>query len=208
MAQYQRRDAFHQRAQREGFRSRAAYKLQEIQRRHRLLRTGQRVLDLGCWPGSWLQLAAREVGASGRVVGVDLAAVAPLEIANVVALQGDFTEAPVRARLIDLLGGRPCDVLLSDMAPKLSGVRARDRALEEALLEAVECALPEVLRPGGQLLVKLLESPEAQQIAVRLRGRFERAQSTRPRATRKGSSERYLLGMGFLGELRSARRAT
>ena len=166
------------------------------------------MLDLGCWPGSWLQLAAREVGASGRVVGVDLAAVAPLEIANVVALQGDFTEAPVRARLIDLLGGRPCDVLLSDMAPKLSGVRARDRALEEALLEAVECALPEVLRPGGHLLVKLLESPEAQQIAVRLRGRFERAQSTRPRATRKGSSERYLLGTGFLGELRSARRAT
>ena len=208
MAQYQRRDAFHQRAQREGFRSRAAYKLQEIQRRHRLLRPGQRVLDLGCWPGSWLQLAAREVGASGRVVGVDLAAVAPLESANVVALQGDFTEAPVRARLIDLLGGRPCDVLLSDMAPKLSGVRARDRALEEALLEAVECALPEVLRPGGHLLVKLLESPEAQQIAVRLRGRFERAQSTRPRATRKGNSERYLLGTGFLGELRSARRAT
>ena len=208
MAQYQRRDAFHQRAQREGFRSRAAYKLQEIQRRHRLLRPGQRVLDLGCWPGSWLQLAAREVGASGRVVGVDLAAVAPLEIANVVALQGDFTEAPVRARLIDLLGGRPCDVLLSDMAPKLSGVRARDRALEEALLEAVEGALPQLLRPGGHLLVKLLEGPEAQEIALRLRGRFERAQSTRPRATRKGSSERYLLGLGFRGEEDSGSRAT
>lgn len=208
LADYRRKDAFHQRAQREGYRSRAAYKLLEIQQRQRLLRPGQRVLDLGCWPGSWLQVAAREVGARGRVVGVDLAEVAPLGLANVVAFRGDFTQASVRAQLLELLGGGLADVLLSDLAPKLSGVRARDRALEAELLEAVELALPSLLRPGGQLLVKLLESPEAQQVARRLGARFRRAQSSRPQATRKGSSERYLLGLGFRGEEDSGSRAT
>jgi len=208
LADYQRKDAFHRRAQREGYRSRAAYKLLEFQRSHRLMRPGQRVLDLGCWPGSWLQVAAKEVGARGRVVGVDLAEVAPLNLANAVAFRGDFTQATVRARLLDLLGGGLADVLLSDLAPKLSGVRARDRALEEELLETVEDSLSALLRPGGQMLVKLLDSPEAQQVARRLAARFRRAQSSRPRATRKGSSERYLLGLGLRDGDDSGRRAT
>lgn len=208
MADYRRKDAFYQRAQREGYRSRAAYKLLEIQARQRLLRPGQRVLDLGCWPGSWLQVAAREVGARGRVVGVDLVEVEPLEFANVFSFRGDFTQPSVRARILEYLEGAAADVVLSDLAPKLSGVRARDRALEAELLETVEAALPALLRPGGHLLVKLLESPEAQQVARRLRVRFRRTQSTRPRATRKGSSERYLLGLDFLGPEDSGSRAT
>ena len=207
MADYQRKDAFHRRAQREGYRSRAAYKLLEFQRRHRLLRPGLRVLDLGCWPGSWLQVAAREVGARGRVVGVDLAEVAPLNYENVVAFLGDFTQTVVQEELLDLLGGGPADLLLSDLAPKLTGVRARDRSLEAELLEAVEASLPALLRPGGGMLVKLLESPEAQAVAKRLAARFRRAQSSRPRATRKGSSERYLLGLGFRGGEASGTRA-
>ena len=172
------------------------------------MRPGQRVLDLGCWPGSWLQVAAKEVGARGRVVGVDLAEIAPLNLANVVAFRGDFTQTTVRAKLLDLLGGGLADVLLSDLAPKLSGVRARDRALEEELLETVEDSLSALLRPGGQMLVKLLDSPEAQQVARRLAARFRRAQSSRPRATRKGSSERYLLGLGLRAGEDSGRRAT
>ena len=208
MADYQPKDAFHRRARREGYRSRAAYKLLEFQQRHRLLAAGQRVLDLGCWPGSWLQVAAREVGVRGRVVGVDLSEVAPLDFANVVAFRGDFTQPSVRIRLLELLGGGMADVLLSDLAPKLSGVRARDRALEAELLMAVEDALPSLLRPGGHLLLKLLDSPEAQEVARRLGARFRNAKSSRPRATRKGSSERYLLGQGFRGPPDSGSRAT
>ncbi len=196
---YVRKDAYHQRAQREGFRSRAAYKLEEIQRAHGLPRPGQRVVDLGCWPGGWLQVAARAVGTGGRVVGVDLAAIEPsLDLANVFALVGDFTEARVTPAVLDALGG-PADVLLCDAAPKLSGIRVADRAREEALLEGVEARLPELLAPGGGLLLKLLDCPEAEQVSRRLRARFAKARVLRPRATRKGSSERYLLARGWKG---------
>ena len=193
----ERADHYHRRAKAEGYRSRAAYKLLEIQRAHGLLRPGQRVVDLGCWPGGWLQVAARAVGARGRVVGVDLAAIEPaLENENVVALVGDIGEARVTPAILEALGGR-ADVLLCDAAPKLSGIRVADRAREEALLEAVEARVPELLAPGGGLLVKLLDCPEAEQVARRLRTRFEKARVLKPRATRKGSTERYLLARGY-----------
>jgi len=196
---YQRKDAYHQQAKREGFRSRAAYKLIEIQRRAQVLRRGQRVIDLGCWPGGWMQVAAREVGPDGRVVGVDLAAIDPaLEFANAIALCGDLSEAPVRKAILTAAGG-PADVLLSDAAPKLTGVRETDRAHEETLLAAIEAALPELLRPGGSLVLKLMEGPEAQAAEQRLRARFAGARSLRPEASRKGTSERYWLGTGFRG---------
>lgn len=199
VARYDRKDHFYQRAKREGFRSRAAYKLDEIQRSHRLLRAGQRVIDVGCWPGGWLQVASREVGPSGRVVGVDLAVIdPPLENANVIALSGDISEVRVIEAILAALGG-PADVLLSDAAPKLTGVRAVDRAREETLLEGIEAGVAELLRPGGDLLWKLLEGPEAQAIDRRLRGRFERAKTVRPDASRKGTTERYVLARGYRG---------
>jgi 23S rRNA (uridine2552-2'-O)-methyltransferase len=194
---YQRKDTFHQRAKREGYRSRAAYKLVEIQRRAQVLRRGQRVIDLGCWPGGWMQVAAREVGPTGRVVGVDLAAIEPpLEFANAIALVGDLGQPAVRKALLEAVGG-PADVVLSDAAPKLTGVRATDRAHEEELLAAIEAALGELLRPGGSLVLKLMEGPEAQAAEQRLRARFASARSLRPEASRKGTTERYWIGVGF-----------
>jgi 23S rRNA (uridine2552-2'-O)-methyltransferase len=154
------------------------------------------VADLGCWPGGWLQVAAEAVGPEGRVVGVDLAALdAPVELANVFAIRGDFSEARVIEQVLAQLGG-PADVLLSDAAPKLTGVRATDRAREEALLGALEAALPRLLAPGGALLVKLLDCPEAASFVKRVRARFDAARELRPEASRKGSSERYLLARG------------
>jgi 23S rRNA (uridine2552-2'-O)-methyltransferase len=197
MPRYQRKDSFHQRAKREGLRSRAAYKLEEIQRAHGLLRPGARVLDLGCWPGGWLQVASAAVGPAGRVLGVDRAAVEPpLRNANVIAWIGDLADPALPARALEALGG-PADVLLSDAAPKLTGVRATDRAREEELLLAVERWIAPCLRPGGALLLKLLEGPEAAALARRIAARFERAASLRPAPTRKGSSERYLLARGL-----------
>ena len=199
MATYERKDHFHQRAKREGFRSRAAYKLAELQRSHRLLRPGQRVVDIGCWPGGWLQVASAAVGPSGRVVGIDLAAIdPPLDNGNVIALCGDIAEAGVGKEILATLGG-PADVLLSDAAPKLSGVRAADRAREEALLVAVEIRVPELLRTGGSLLLKILQGPEAQAVDRRLRAGFERAKTVKVSASRRGTSERYLLARGFRG---------
>jgi 23S rRNA (uridine2552-2'-O)-methyltransferase len=200
VSSYERKDHFHQRAQREGFRSRAAYKLEEIQTKHRLLRRGQRVIDLGCWPGGWLQVAARVVGPTGRVVGVDVAVVEPpIENENVIALCGDLSDPDLATRLVEALGGR-ADVLLSDAAPKLTGVRVTDRVREEAVLEAVEGLLPALLRSRGDLLLKVLEGPEAQGVERRIRGCFERARAVRPAATRRGSAERYLLARGYRGQ--------
>ena len=199
MARYQRKDHYHQRAKREGYRSRAAYKLEEIQRAQRLLRPGQRVVDLGCWPGGWLQVASAAVGARGRVAGVDRAEIEPsLENENVIAICGDLAEPRVWKDILEALGGL-ADVVLCDAAPKLTGVRATDCAREEALLEGVEAALPTLLRPGGSLLLKILEGPDAQRVERRIRERFERARGLKPSASRKGTTERYLLARGYRG---------
>jgi 23S rRNA U2552 (ribose-2'-O)-methylase RlmE/FtsJ len=122
----------------------------------------------------------------------------PIKNENVIAFQGDLAEASVIAALLEALGG-PADVLLCDAAPKLTGVRDADRANEGALLEAVERALPRLLRPGGDAIVKILESAEAQAVDKRLRARFARAKSFKPAASRPGTRERYLLAFGFRG---------
>ncbi|MEM7409588.1 MAG: RlmE family RNA methyltransferase [Myxococcota bacterium] len=196
---YDRKDAFHQKAKREGYASRAAYKLQEIQRRTQVLRRGQTVIDLGCWPGGWLQVAAECVGPKGRVVGVDLAEIdPPLGLANVFAFTGDLSETSVLEAVLESAGG-PAQVVLSDAAPKLTGVRATDRAREEVLLAAIEAVLPRLLRPGGSLVLKLMEGPEAQEAERRLRGVFGKSRSLRPEASRKGTTERYWFGSTYRG---------
>jgi 23S rRNA (uridine2552-2'-O)-methyltransferase len=197
MSKYNRKDHFHQRAKREGFRSRAAYKLLEIQKSQRLLARGQRVVDLGCWPGGWLQVASAAVGPRGLVAGVDLTPIEPaLDNENVIALCGDLAEPGLPERLLGDLDGR-ADVLLCDAAPKLTGVRAADRAHEERLLESVESLIPKLLKSDGDLLLKILEGPEAQQIERRIRAGFASAKTLKPASSRKGSSERYLLARGY-----------
>ncbi len=172
----------------------------EIHRTQRIFRRGQRVVDLGCWPGGWLQVAAEIVGPKGRVAGVDLVPIdPPLKLDNVLATEGDLADPSSFPPLLDYLGRR-ADVLLCDAAPKLTGVRASDRAQEEALLQAVEAALAELLRPGGLALVKLLECPEAQAFEKRVRSSFAKAHRVRPGASRKGSSETYLLAREYRGE--------
>ncbi len=194
---YDRKDVFYERAKREGYRSRAAYKLEEMQRAHRLMKRGARVVDLGCWPGGWLQIASQVVGPSGRVVGLDVAPIdPPLKLANVISIQGDLSQPGVAQTILDALGGR-ADALLSDAAPKLTGVRATDRAREEELLAAVAALLPQLLAPGGNALVKLMDGPEADAAVRALRPLFEKAKTLRPEASRKGTSERYFVAWGY-----------
>jgi 23S rRNA (uridine2552-2'-O)-methyltransferase len=134
------------------------------------------------------------------VVGVDKTAIDPsLELANVFAIQADLENPSVSKAILDALGGAPADVLLCDAAPKLTGVRDTDRANEERLLEAVEALIPQLLRPGGAMIVKILEGPEAQAIEKRLRSLFDQKKATRPDSSRKGTSERYLVARGYRG---------
>ena len=144
-------------------------------------------------------MASKCVGPKGLVVGVDKVAIdPPLDLPNCETLVGDLEEASVCEQILTLLGGR-ADMLLSDAAPKLTGVRAVDRALEERILESVEIQIPLLLREGGDLLMKILEGPEAQVIDRRIRIMFKTAKTVKAKATRKGSTERYLYARGYRG---------
>jgi 23S rRNA (uridine2552-2'-O)-methyltransferase len=194
---YRRKDAFYQQAKDAGLRSRAAFKLEQLQRQFHILRRGDRVVDLGAWPGGWLQVAARYVGPTGKVVGVDRVPVPPLpDFPQVQVLEADIESPEVQTRVAQSLGGA-ADVVLCDVSPKLTGVRERDWARARELAErAIELAAV-WLRPGGTLLLKVFMSPNWKEIVDRLRSRFENVSSTRPEATRKGSSELYVIARGL-----------
>ena len=146
-----------------------------------------------------MQVASKCVGPKGRVVGVDKAAIdPPLELPNCETMVGDLEDTGVCEQVLTLLGG-PADMLLSDAAPKLTGIRAVDRALEERILEAIEVLIPLLLREDGDLLMKILDGPEAQVIDRRIRLMFKTAKNVKAKATRKGSSERYLYARGYRG---------
>ena len=190
-------DPYVQRAQAEGFRSRAAYKLAELADRDRLLAPGMVVVDLGAAPGSWSQIAARRAGGKGLVVAVDLLPIEPL--AGVTVIEGDFAQQAVQDRLLAVLGGRPVDLVLSDMAPNISGIPVADRARAAALAELARDFAIEHLRPGGALVVKLFQSGEAEVFLKFLRPHFDRVSARKPLASRERSSEVYAVARGFRG---------
>lgn len=187
-----RHDRFFQRAKAEEFAARSVYKLEEIQRRHHLLRAGARVLDLGCRPGSWLEYCARLVGPGGALVGLDRT---PLdrEIPGARILVGDVLEMAPEALRGDLAA---FDVVLSDMAPDTSGIRSLDQARSEALFErALDLALA-LLVPGGHFVGKLFQGADFQRLLGRVRAGFDRVAVVKPAASRKESIEQYVVGLG------------
>lgn len=184
--QRQLNDPYVQRARKEGYRSRAAYKLLEIDEKHRLLKPGLRVLDLGSAPGGWAQVAAAR---GCKVVGVDLLAIDP--IPGIVLIKADIEDEDTPALMLDALGG-PADLVLSDLAPSATGQRAVDRLRSEAMGEIVLDLAPSLLKPGGHLLLKMLRGADAV-LAALARKSFKSVRLVRPNATRKESSEIYLL---------------
>lgn len=192
----ERRDAYYWKAKREGYRSRAAYKLVELDRGQHLLKAGARVLDLGCAPGGWMQVALERVGPRGRVVGIDLAPVSPFPQPNATVIQGDMRDPAVAEAAAEALGG-PADVVLSDMSPKLSGIRDADIARSLDLVEAALAIARRLLRPGGAFVAKVFASPDTDALVARLRTAFQTLKVVEPEASRKASAELYLVGKGF-----------
>jgi len=191
-------DPFVQRAQSEGYRSRAAYKLKEIAARDRLFVPGMTVVDLGAAPGGWSQVAAAAVGRTGTVIALDLLEMAPLR--GVTLVRGDFRESATFAALRTALAGRAVDLVLSDMAPNISGIAASDQArIMELAEEALEFA-HHVLKPDGRFLVKVFQGAGFEGFLRAMRGRFLRVASRKPEASRSRSSEIYLLGGGLAGK--------
>ena len=193
---YQRKDAHYRRARAEGYRARSVYKLGELDRRYHLLRRGDAVADLGAWPGAWLQLASQRVGSEGRVVGIDLATIEQLPASNVAVLVGDVRD-PATADAILARLGRRADVVLSDLAPKLTGIRATDEARAEELHEATLALLPRLLAPSGRFVMKTFMGGGFEATLRATRALFDDVKTTRPDATRRGSSELYVVGLGF-----------
>lgn len=185
-------DPFAAEARARGYRSRAAFKLAEIDDRFHLIRRGARVIDLGCAPGGWLQVAL-ERGA-GEVAGVDLLAIDPTPPATI--LQGDFTQEGMAERLIAALGGAP-DLILSDMAPNTIGHQRTDHLRIVALLEAATEFAIATLKPGGAFLAKAFQGGETQAVNARLKGAFAEVRHIKPKASRAESSELYLLARGL-----------
>jgi 23S rRNA (uridine2552-2'-O)-methyltransferase len=195
---YQPRDAFYRKAKKEGYRSRAAYKLAELSRRFQLVKRGDRVVDLGAAPGGWLQVAAELAGPRGKVVGVDLQPVQPFQEPNIFVLQSDATSEECAQKIAELLGG-PADCVLSDLSPKLSGIRDADIARSVELIHLAHTVARRLLRPGGNLLVKSFAAEELHEFFQALKQDFSSVDRTRPEATRKGSSEIYFCARGFRG---------
>jgi 23S rRNA (uridine2552-2'-O)-methyltransferase len=193
---YERKDAFYKKAKREGYRARSAYKLIELNREFRVLRPGLRVVDLGSWPGGWVQVAAELVGQSGKVVGIDLVALEPLSFARVALLQGDATDPAQQERILAALDG-PADVVLSDMAPKLTGIKEVDEARSMELCRAAFHCAQTLLRPGGTLLLKVFMGSEYKALLSELRSVFTSVKTTKPQSSRKGSAETYVFATGF-----------
>ena len=185
-------DPFAARARAEGFRSRAAYKLSEIDDRFHLIRKGSRIVDLGAAPGGWVQVALKR--AAGRVVGVDLLPIDPLPPAELI--QMDFTDPACGPRLIELLGG-PADLVLSDMAPNTTGHRQTDHLRIVGLIEAAADFAFEVLRPGGAFVAKAFQGGETAEVIKALKSRFTDVKHVKPKASRADSSEVYLVATGF-----------
>ncbi len=189
------RDPFVKKARGSDYRSRATFKLQELDRQDHLLRPGQVVVDLGAAPGSWSQYAAGRVGPTGRVIAVDILPMAPVR--GVEFIQGDFNDETVVRRCVDALGGAGVDLVLSDIAPNITGVRVTDQARSLHLAELVLEFAGQTLRPGGDLLIKLFEGAGTDQFRRELVQRFQRVIIRKPKASRGASREFYVLARGY-----------
>jgi 23S rRNA (uridine2552-2'-O)-methyltransferase len=199
---YKPRDRYFNKAKQEGYRSRAAYKLIELQQRFRIMKPGDCIVDLGAAPGGWLQVAAHSVGARGKVLGVDMQPIAAFHSSNIILLQADITSDETQEKITQLLGG-PANAVLSDLAPRLSGIRDADAARCLELNRTALLAATRLLTSGGALLVKSFVNAELQTFTAELKRYFSSVQRTRPDATRQGSSEFYFYAAGFHPDARA-----
>src|SRR5262245_1469786 len=185
-------------AQKEGYRSRASYKLLEIQDKDRILRSGMTVVDLGAAPGGWCQVTSRVIGDRGRLIASDILEMD--SIPDVTFIQGDFTEDAVFEQILDAIGDNPVDLVISDMAPNMSGVRAADQPRAMYLCELALDLVGRALRPGGDFLIKIFQGEGFDIYHRQVRERFDKVLMRKPLSSRGRSREQYLLARGFRGE--------
>ena len=187
-------DEFVKRAQKEGYRARAAYKLIEIDDKDKLIKSGMTIVDLGSTPGSWSQVAVQRLKGQGKVIALDILEMTG--IAGVTFIQGDFREEAVLKQLQEAINNKPVDLVIADMAPNISGVKDVDQAGAAYLTELALEFSSEWLKPGGNFLVKVFIGSGFDEIVKTMRLRFDKVVTRKPKASRDRSSEVYLLGLG------------
>ena len=190
-------DPYVKQAQKDGYRSRSSYKLIQLNEKDRLIRPGMLVVDLGSAPGGWSQVAARLVGAKGRVLATDILPMEPLK--NVDFIQGDFTEESVLKQVLDWLGGNQPDVVLSDIAPNISGIDSADQASSIYLVELALDMARQVLKPKGDFVAKVFQGVGSEEFLKDLRTSFDKVLIRKPAASRSRSREVYMVAKGFAG---------
>ena len=190
-------DPFVKQAQKDGYRSRSAYKLIELNASDHLLRPGMRVMDLGSTPGGWSQVASRLIGGKGRVLATDIL---PMDsLPNVDFIQGDFTDEAIVQQLLDWLEGGKFDLIMSDIAPNLSGISISDQAKSIYFLELALDTVCKTLKPGATFVAKMFQGAGSDQYLKELRTHFSKVSIRKPAASRKESREVYLVAKGFKG---------
>jgi 23S rRNA (uridine2552-2'-O)-methyltransferase len=190
-------DPYVKQAQKDGYRSRSAYKLIELNEKDRLIRPGMRILDLGAAPGGWSQVAGRLVGDKGRVLATDILPMDGLK--NVDFIQGDFTEDAIVQQLLDWLGGGRFDLIVSDIAPNITGISSADQASSIYFLELALDTVRKTLKPGATFAAKMFQGSGSDQYLKELRTHFEKVLIRKPAASRKESREVYVVAKGFKG---------
>jgi 23S rRNA (uridine2552-2'-O)-methyltransferase len=188
-------DPYVKQAQRDGYRSRSAYKLIELNEKDRLIKPGMRILDLGSAPGGWSQVAGKLVGRKGRVLATDILPMDP--IVNVDFVQGDFTDDAVVARLLEWLAGGKFDLIISDIAPNLSGIDSADQAGSMYFLELALDTVRKTLKPGATFAAKMFQGSGSDDYVKELRKSFEKVLIRKPAASRAQSREVYIVAKGF-----------
>jgi 23S rRNA (uridine2552-2'-O)-methyltransferase len=188
-------DPFVKQAQKDGYRSRSAYKLIELNEKDRLIRPGMRIMDLGSAPGGWSQVAGKLVGAKGRVLATDIL---PMDgLMNVDFIQGDFTDDAIVQQLLDWLGSGKFDLIISDIAPNITGISVADQASSIYFLELALDTVRRTLKPGASFVAKMFQGSGSDQYLKELRTHFEKVTIRKPAASRKESREVYVVAKGF-----------
>ncbi|OWT32544.1 23S rRNA (uridine(2552)-2'-O)-methyltransferase [Methanobrevibacter sp. 87.7] len=189
-------DPYYKRAKANEYRSRASYKLKQLDKKYRIIKKGDTVVDLGAAPGGWSQIALEKVEENGIVVGVDLNRIKPLPNENYYRIRGDFTTEEVQNKIIKLIGGK-AKVIVSDASPSLTGIRDIDHLRSIDLINVVIDIADNILEEHGNIVIKVFQGPEYKHLIEKLNKKFKILKTTKPPSSRKKSREMYIVGLGF-----------
>lgn len=191
-----KKDPYYKKAKQEEYRSRASYKLKQVDKKFGIIKEGNSVVDLGAAPGGWSQVALEKVGEEGIVIGVDLNRIKRFSEENYYGILGDFTEKEVQEKIMKLLGGK-AKVVLSDASPSLCGIKNIDQLRSIDLTNAIIEIVENILEEKGNLVIKVFQGPEYKNMLDSLKTKFRQVKTTKPPSSRKKSSEMYVVGLGY-----------